>query len=53
SFVSRAMRFVLEAELLRRFGPAIRPKIDRYLEVILGVLLFLLLGGILLVKLLK
>jgi len=53
SFVSRAMRFVLEAELLRRFGPAIRPKIDRYLEAILGVLLALLVGGFLLLKLLK
>jgi hypothetical protein len=47
------MRFVLEAELLRRFGPAIRPKIDRYLEAILGVLLVLLVGGFLLLKLLK
>ena len=53
SFVSRAMRFVLEAELLRRFGPAIRPKIDRYLEAILGFLLVLLIGGFLLLKLLK
>jgi membrane protein YqaA with SNARE-associated domain len=53
SFVSRAMRFVLEAELLRRFGPTIRPKIDRYLEAILGVLLVLLVGGFLCLKLLK
>ena len=53
SFVSRAMRFVLEAELLRRFGPAIRPKIDRYLEAILGVMLLLLGGGFLLLKFLK
>ena len=53
SFVSRAMRFVLEAELLRRFGPAIRPKIDRYLEAILGVMLLLLGGGFLLLIFLK
>ena len=53
SFVSRAMRFVLEAELLRRFGPAIRPKIDRYLEAILGILLVLLVGGFFLLKFLK
>ena len=53
SVISRAMRFFLEAELLRRYGPAIRPKIDRYLEVILGVLLLLLIGGFLLLKFLR
>jgi hypothetical protein len=47
------MRFFLEAELLRRYGPAIRPKIDRYLEVILGILLLLLIGGFLLLKFLR
>ena len=52
SVVSRGMRFVIEAELLRRFGPSIRPKIDRYLEAILVVLLVLLLGGFFLLKLL-
>ena len=53
SVISRAMRFFLEAELLRRYGPAIRPKIDRYLEVILGILLLLLIGGFLLLKFLR
>jgi len=53
SVISRGMRFVIEAELLRRFGPAIRPKIDRYLEAILVVLVILLVGGFFLLKLLK
>ncbi len=53
SVISRSMRFFLEAELLRRYGPAIRPKIDRYLEVILGILLLLLIGGFLLLKFLR
>ncbi|MCX6934938.1 MAG: DedA family protein [Verrucomicrobia bacterium] len=53
SIISRFMRFFLEAELLRRFGPAIRPKIDRYLEAILGVLLLLLIGGFFLLKFLR
>jgi len=53
SVISRGMRFVIEAELLRRFGPSIRPKIDRYLEAILVVLLVLMVGGFFLLKLLK
>ena len=53
SVISRGMRFVIEAELLRRFGPSIRPKIDRYLEAILVVLLVLTVGGFFLLKLLK
>ena len=53
SVISRGLRFVIEAELLRRFGPSIRPKIDRYLEAILVVLLILMVGGFFLLKLLK
>jgi hypothetical protein len=41
------------AENLFLIGPAIRPKIDRYLEAILGVLLVLLVGGFVMLKLLK
>ncbi len=50
SAVSRSARFFLVAGLLRKFGPWIKPILDRYLWLFTILFTALLIGGFLLVK---
>ena len=49
SAVSRSARFFLVAGLIRRFGPAVKPFIDRYFNLLTVVFLVLLVGGFVLI----
>ncbi|MDP6528496.1 MAG: YqaA family protein [Gemmatimonadota bacterium] len=51
SVLSRSARFFLVAWLIRRFGPAVREKIERYFDLFAFAFLALLVGGFFLVKL--
>lgn len=53
SAVSRSARFFAVAGLLRLFGPAVRPLIDRYFNLLCVVLAVLLVGGFLIVHYLR
>lgn len=53
SVISRSARFFLVAGLIELFGPAIKEKIDKYFDVLSIAFLVLLVGGFLVVKLLR
>ncbi len=50
SVVSRGLRFLLVAGLLKRFGPPVRELIERYFNLFSLLLLLLLIGGFLLAR---
>jgi membrane protein YqaA with SNARE-associated domain len=51
--LSRGGRFFLVAGLVRRFGPAIREKIDRYFDALALAFVILLVAGIVVLKVLR
>jgi len=50
SLVTRGARFFAVAALLRRYGPAIRPSIEKYLTWVTTAFVLLIVGGVLAVK---
>jgi hypothetical protein len=50
SLVTRGARFFAVAAIVRRFGPAILPVIERRLALAAAVLIALLVGGVLTVR---
>ena len=50
--VTRAARFFIVAALIKRFGPAIQPVIEKRLALFTVIFLVLLVGGVLALKLL-
>ena len=50
STVSRSARFFLVAGLIRRFGPAIKPLIDKYFNLLCLLFVILLVGGFAAIK---
>jgi membrane protein YqaA with SNARE-associated domain len=53
SVIARGMRFFMEAGLMYWFGPKVLPLIDKYFNLLTIVFTLLLVGGFLLVKLIK
>lgn len=50
STISRSLRFLIEAGLIRKFGPEIKNFIDRYFNLLALLFFILLFGGFLVVK---
>ena len=50
SALSRSARFFLVAALIQRFGPTVKPLIDRYFNLLTVVFVVLLVGGFVLIK---